>query len=84
MFQQIRGTLFFDIGGANYNSINLETGQKFKFLEGGRLKDGRASVGYGVSFNFLGLELHWDFAKRYDLKNTDGTFRTSFWIGETF
>lgn len=84
VFQQVRGTLFFDIGGANYNSINLETGQKFKFLEGGRLRDGRASVGYGVSFNFLGLELHWDFARRYDLKNTEGKFRTSFWIGDTF
>jgi Tol biopolymer transport system component len=83
-FQQVRGELFFDIGAANFNGISLDTGEKFKFMDGGRLKDGRSSVGWGLSFNFLGLELHWDFAKRYDLKNTDGRSRTSFWIGETF
>jgi outer membrane protein assembly factor BamA len=83
-FQQIRGELFFDIGAANYNGINLDTGTHFKFLNGGKLQDGRAAVGYGVSFDFLGLELHWDFAKRFDLRQTDGKFRTSFWIGETF
>ncbi|HEX9163493.1 MAG TPA: hypothetical protein VF980_17435 [Thermoanaerobaculia bacterium] len=83
-FQQIRGELFFDIGGASYNGTNLDTGQKFKFLQNGRLVDGKAAVGYGLSFDFLGLELHWDFAKRYNLKTTDGKYRTSFWIGETF
>jgi Tol biopolymer transport system component len=83
-FQQVRGELFFDIGAANFNGISLDTGERFKFMDGGRLKDGRSSVGWGLSFNFLGLELHWDFAKRYDLKNTDGRSRTSFWIGETF
>ena len=46
--------------------------------------DGVASVGYGLSFNFMGLELHWDFAKRFDLKQTTGKARTEFWIGETF
>ena len=83
-FQQIRGELFFDIGAANFNGINLDTGEKFKFMNGSRLQDGRAAVGYGVSLNFLGLELHWDFAKRSDLKNTEGRFRTTFWIGDTF
>ena len=76
--QQVRGSLFFDIGGAYFPD------QDFKFIEDGRLRDGRAAVGYGVAFNFLGLELHWDFAKRFDLKDTEGTFRTTFWIGETF
>jgi hypothetical protein len=67
-----------DVGGARF------TGQPYKFFENGRLKDGFASVGYGISFDFLGLELHWDFAKRTDLKNTTGKYRTEFWIGETF
>ncbi len=82
--QQIRGELFFDIGAANFNGINLDTGQKFKLMNGSRLQDGHAAVGYGLSFSLLGLELHWDFAKRSDLKNTEGKFRTSFWIGDTF
>ena len=102
-FQQVRGVLFFDIGAANFDGINIvdnrqeviegvpfdddrfRVGEPFKFMEGGRLLDGLAAVGYGVSFElFPGLELHWDFAKRFDLKDTEGTFRTQFWIGRTF
>ena len=60
--------------------INKET-TGTPFARGG---DGKAAVGYGLAFNFLGLELHWDFARRYDLKNTIGKTRTTFWIGETF
>jgi Tol biopolymer transport system component len=78
VFQNIRGNLFFDIGAANFK------GQPFRFMQKGRLVDGVASVGYGFSFNFLGLELHWDFAKRFDLKATQGKYRSEFWIGETF
>jgi Tol biopolymer transport system component len=76
--QGVRGNLFFDIGAANF------PGQPFTFAEKGRLVDGKASLGYGFAFNLLGLELHWDFARRYDLRQTEGGFRTSFWIGETF
>ncbi len=82
--QQVRGVLFFDIGGANFNGLDLNTGEKYQFMEDGRLKHGLASVGYGVSFNFWGMELHWDFAKQYNLKETAGNYRTSFWIGQTF
>jgi Tol biopolymer transport system component len=77
-FTGVRGDLFFDIGGAKFN------GQPYTFWKGGRLVDGAASVGYGLSFNFWGLELHWDFAKRTDLKQSYGKKRTEFWIGETF
>jgi WD40 repeat protein len=77
-FTGIRGDLFFDIGGAKFN------GQPYTFIKGGRLINGAASVGYGISFDFLGLELHWDFAKRTDLKQSYGKKRTEFWIGETF
>jgi Tol biopolymer transport system component len=78
LFREIRGNLFFDIGGAKF------AGQPYTFLKKGRLVDGLASVGYGLSFNFLGLELHWDFARRTDLKQSMGKARTEFWIGETF
>ncbi len=78
VFQQVRGNLFFDIGAANFK------GQPFNFAQNHRLVDGKASLGYGFSFNFLGLELHWDFARRFDGKHTVGKTRTEFWIGETF
>jgi Tol biopolymer transport system component len=78
VFTNIRGNLFFDIGAANFK------GQPFRFVRNGRLVDGISSVGYGFSFNFLGLELHWDFAKRFDLKSTSGKYHSEFWIGETF
>jgi Tol biopolymer transport system component len=77
-FTGIRANLFFDIGGATF------PGQQYKFWQNHRLVDGVASVGYGISFNMLGLELHWDFAKRTDLRTTNGKFRTQFWIGEVF
>ncbi len=82
--QQVRGALFFDIGAANWNGRDVDTGEEFQFMKDGRLKHGRASLGYGISFDFLGLELHWDFAKRFNLKETEGKYRTTFWIGQTF
>lgn len=78
VFQQIRGNLFFDVGAASFK------GQPFRFRQDGLLKDGVASVGYGLSFNFLGLELHWDVARRFNGKHTVGKGRSDFWIGQTF
>ncbi len=74
----IRANLFLDVGGASL------PGQPFVFWKNHRLVDGLASVGYGISFNMLGLQLHWDFSKRTDLHRTDGKLRTQFWIGEVF
>jgi Tol biopolymer transport system component len=74
----IRGNLFFDIGGAKL------PGQPYTFYEDGRLVNGVSAVGYGASMNFLGLEMHFEFAKRFDLKNTYGKIHSAFWIGETF
>jgi outer membrane protein assembly factor BamA len=78
VFQGIRANLFFDIGAASL------PGQPFRFWQNHQLVDGIASVGYGVSFNLLGLELHLDYAKRTNLRTTDGKFHTEFWIGEVF
>ena len=78
VLQQIRGVIFFDIGAAHFD------GRPFAFKREGRLADAKAAVGWGLSFNLFGLQLNWDFAKRYDFKDTEGGFRTSFWIGETF
>jgi Periplasmic component of the Tol biopolymer transport system len=77
-FTGIRANLFLDVGAAAL------PGQPFIFWKNHQLVNGLASVGYGFSFNMLGLELHWDFAKRTNLRNTTGKFRTEFWIGEVF
>jgi outer membrane protein assembly factor BamA len=78
VLQQVRGALFFDIGAARFE------GRPFAFMQDGRLQDAKASVGLGVSFNLLGLQLNWDFAKRYDFEELEKGYRTSFWIGQTF
>lgn len=78
VLQGIRGNLFVDVGAANFS------GQPFRFMQNHQLIDGRAAVGYGLSFNMMGLELHWDFARRWNFKNYDGGFRSEFWVGETF
>ena len=78
VLQQIRGVLFFDVGTAHFE------GQPFQFASGRKLKDGKAAVGWGVSFDFWGLQLNWDFAKRYNGEEFESGYRTSFWIGETF
>jgi Tol biopolymer transport system component len=74
----IRGNLFFDVGAANF------AGQPFRFIRNHQLVDGRAAAGWGLTMHLLGLEVHWDVARRYDFKHFQGGRRTSFWIGETF
>jgi outer membrane protein assembly factor BamA len=78
-FSDIRAHLFFDIGGAFF-----EEQENWKFYEDGKLKNGLASVGWGIAFNFLGLELHWDFARKTDLSELDDDMTSTFWIGQTF
>jgi hypothetical protein len=78
VLQGIRGNLFADVGAASFG------GQPFRFRQNGLLVDGKAALGYGLSFEFLGLELHWDFARRFDGKHFNGPRRTTFWIGQTF
>jgi Tol biopolymer transport system component len=78
VLQQIRGVLFLDVGAAHFE------GQPFQFMRNGRFADGRASVGWGLGVNILGLPVNWDFAKRFDGRKFEGGFRTSFWIGQTF
>jgi Tol biopolymer transport system component len=79
VLQQVRGALFFDIGAARFED------RPFEFRDDeGRLKDAKASVGLGISFNLLGMQLNWDFARRYDFKDLEKGYRTSFWIGQTF
>jgi hypothetical protein len=79
-FRDVRGRVFFDIGGAALED------QSFRFWDSNerQLLDGRASYGYGLQFNILGLQLHWDFARIWDLKRTQSGLKTSFYIGPVF
>lgn len=79
-FQGIRGVIFFDIGAAWFPEVT-----DFDLIgDDDRLEDGVASYGFGISMNLFGLRANWDFAKRYDLKDSEGSFETDFWIGARF
>lgn len=81
-FQGIRGVVFLDIGAAWFDEF-----ETFQFYNSDldRLEDAIAAFGYGVSFRFFGLQLNWDFAKRWNFESTlDDGYRTSFWIGSRF
>jgi outer membrane protein assembly factor BamA len=81
VFQGVRGVIFFDVGGAWYNDF-----EDFDFYNSdeGRLEDAVAAYGWGFTMRLFGLDLNWDFAKRYDFKEAEDGFRTSFWIGTRF
>jgi Tol biopolymer transport system component len=80
-FQGIRGVIFLDVGGAWYKQL----GQSFRFYNGdtGRLQNAIAAYGYGLTIRLLGLDLNWDVARRWDLKQSSH-LQTSFWIGTRF
>jgi Tol biopolymer transport system component len=78
VLQQVRGALFFDVGAGHFE------GQPFQFVNDGKLVDGRAAAGIGVSFNLLGLQVNFDFARRYTADGFEKKTRSSFWIGPQF
>jgi Tol biopolymer transport system component len=79
-FRNIRGVLFFDVGGAWYHNFE---GFRFYNSDTKRLQDAIAAYGFGVTAQLFGLDLNWDFAKRFDLKDASN-FQTTFWIGTRF
>jgi Tol biopolymer transport system component len=82
-FQGVRGVLFFDVGGAWYDELEKLGFYDFYDEDESRLVDGIAAYGYGITVRFLGLDLNWDLAQRWDFKDQLDT-RTSFWIGTRF
>ncbi|HEV7517891.1 MAG TPA: BamA/TamA family outer membrane protein, partial [Thermoanaerobaculia bacterium] len=80
-FRGIRGVLFLDTGGAYFHRF-----QQFKYYNSTTktLQNGVAAYGWGITVNLLGLDVNWDFAKQWDLKNQLSGFRTDFWIGTRF
>ena len=80
-FQQIRGVLFLDVGGAWYSDV-----QSFQFWnsEEDRLEDAVSSYGFGVSLRLFGLMMNWDFVRQWDFATSAEGWDTSFWIGRRF
>jgi len=92
----IRGKFFVDVGSAQltYGAASLP----YKFWNGSshdivyqgvtyrpyQLINGLADYGFGLGLNLLGLDLHWDFAKQWDFRNTRSSLKTSFYIGTEF
>ncbi len=80
-FQNIRGVVFLDVGGTWFREFD-----SFSLLdEEDRLEDGVSSYGFGVTAGLFGLDLNWDFARRWDFHDgLDDGYATSFWVGRRF
>jgi Tol biopolymer transport system component len=74
----IRGVLFWDLGGAWYQD------EEFTFMENGRLVDALSSVGFGFSFNFGYFPMNFDWAKTWNFKEFGDDWKFSFWVGQKF
>ncbi|MCD4749512.1 MAG: BamA/TamA family outer membrane protein, partial [Thermoanaerobaculales bacterium] len=94
---EVRGRLFFDFGAAwseyDGQKFNYKGEPGFQFMgektledgtvvcESGRLCDGVASYGFGITAWLMGLPMHWDFVRQYDFKDSIGNTEVQFWIG---
>ena len=79
-FQGIRGRIFFDIGGAWFDEV-----QDFDAYDSdeSRLEDAVSAYGVGITLQFFGMNMNWDFAKTWDFEESSD-LKTSFWIGQRF
>jgi len=92
----IRGTAFIGIGsasfrGQDYSFSTREAGFSYvrdpifgEAVEGWRLKDGRASYGFGLQIFFLGYPMHFDWTKFTDFAVSSDGWKFSFWMGYDF
>jgi Tol biopolymer transport system component len=80
-FQEIRGNIFLDVGGAYYSSV-----QDFDCWDSdeNQLNDCLSSYGFGISLRLFGLNMNFDFAQQWDFKESIGGLETSFWFGRRF
>ena len=64
-FREIRGKVFFDIGGAELQEPGLHVLDRGRPARQTRISD----YGFGISVNFLGLPLHFDFSRLLELQD---------------
>jgi WD40-like Beta Propeller Repeat len=94
-FREIRAKIFTDIGGAALKNqpfafwkndqltcavITPAGGDPIVQASGCTTAD----YGFGIGVNFLGLPLHFDFSRQWNVKKTFGNYRTFFYIGPEF
>lgn len=74
----IRGLLFWDVGGAWYKD------EDFTFYEDGKLVDANSALGFGFTFNFIGFPLNFTWSKAWDFDEFADDYEFNFWIGPKF
>ena len=94
-FREIRAKIFTDVGGAALKNqpfafwkndqltcavITPQGGDPIVQASGCTTAD----YGFGIGVNFLGLPLHFDFSRQWNVKKTFGNYRTFFYIGPEF
>jgi hypothetical protein len=90
----VRGTFFFDVARTKVKGYPAKFFYYYVDASGIRLVSYEAigSFGYGLEFFFLGLPIHLEFVKRINFPSiaspfnleTEGSFKTQFWIGWDF
>ena len=92
----VRGTFYAGVGGAHFRGqpfkfASSDPGISYvrdpvfgEPVNGFHLVDGRASLGMGLQFFFLGYPLHFDWSKLTDFKVRSQGSRFDFWVGFDF
>jgi len=84
----IRGRIFLDVGSAWYEvggqKYNYQGDPGFDFIEDGRLVDGVASYGFGITLFVFGIPMHWDWVQLWDFRDQIGDRQVDFWMGVKF
>jgi outer membrane protein assembly factor BamA len=91
-FGGLRGTMFFNMGGAAYNnepfkifSDEIRTSRlDGTQVEGLGLADTLASYGFGLTMNLFGIPFHFDWSKLTDISHTLPGWKFDFWMGYDF
>jgi hypothetical protein len=91
-FGGVRGTFFFNVGGASYNNESFSpfSGSERASLldgtvvDGWGLKDAVGSYGFSLTMNLFGIPFHFDWSKLTDISHTLPGWKFDFWMGYDF
>ncbi len=89
-FREIRGKVFIDVGGAALKNQPWQFWSDYQLCGYGLpegcngSQGGFSDWGFGVQTTFLGLPLHFDFAKQWDFKRSLSDFKLFFYLGPEF
>ena len=89
-FREIRGKVFIDVGGAALKNQPWQFWSDYTLCGYGAVagcngsQGGFSDWGFGLQTNFLGLPMHFDFAKQWNFKNQLTDFKLFFYLGPEF